>query len=85
MGWFERDEMEERWVRQRLWLVVNGNVDDIDDLLLVVLVKVGGVPMEVGGGDRCAEFYLFILCNSWKIKWIKLEFNELGYMASFYL
>ena len=62
MGGFERDEMEDRWVCQRL--VVNGNVDDIDDLFLVVLVKVGGVPVEVGGGDRCTEFYLFILCNS---------------------
>ena len=44
-------------------MVVNGNVDDVDDLLLVVLVKAGGEMVEVGGGGRCAEFYLFILCN----------------------
>lgn len=64
VGGFKRDEMEERWVRHRTWLVVNDNVDDIDDLLLVALVKVGGVLVKVGGGDRCAKFYLFILCNS---------------------
>ena len=64
MGGFEMDETEDRWVCQRLWLVVNGNVDDVDDLLLVALVKVGGVPVEVGGCDRFAEFYLFILRNS---------------------
>ena len=47
VGGFERHEMEERWVCQRRWLAVNGNIDGIGGLLLVALAKVGGGPVVV--------------------------------------
>ena len=46
---FERNEMEERWVRRRRWLVVNGSGEGFGHLLLVFPLKVGGGPMGSWG------------------------------------
>ena len=49
MGGFERNEMEERWVRRRRWLVVNGSGEGFGHLLLVFPLKVGGGPVGSWG------------------------------------